>query len=146
MYTEVALRAPWPPTGRQRAQQGILCTLQATGRALWQSTGGLRAKASPVCTAGDFEGALATHKQAEDPVALVRLYCHLGDFVAASTVVNETDDPAATFLLARQLEATEQVGSACGYVLHDSCLPLGGWCKPARMLFVMSGGTAANAF
>ena len=65
-----------------------------------------------MCTAGDFEGALATYRQAEDPVALVRLYCHLGDFVAASTVVNESDDPAATFLLARQLEATEQVGSA----------------------------------
>ena len=71
-----------------------------------------------MCIAGDFEGALATHRQAEDPVALVRLYCHLGDFVAASTVVNGTDDPAATFLLARQLEATDQVGSAHCYLLH----------------------------
>ena len=70
-------------------------------------------------TAGDFEGALATHRQAEDPVALVRLYCHLGDFVTASTVVNETDDPAATFLLARQLEATDQVGSAGCCLLHE---------------------------
>ena len=89
---------------------------------LWQFTGGLRAKTRAVCISGDFEGALATHRQAEDPLALVRLYCHLGDFVAASTVVNETDDPAATFLLARRLEATDQVGGACCYLLHGPLL------------------------
>lgn len=58
---------------------------------------------------GNMPGALEAFQQANDTLALVRLHCRNEDFVAASNLVEERDDAAAAFLLARQLEATEQV-------------------------------------
>ena len=58
---------------------------------------------------GQFETALEAYQQANDTVALVRLHCHQEDFVAACDVVEKSDNAAAAFMLARQLEATEQV-------------------------------------
>ena len=64
---------------------------------------------------GDTTAALEVFQQASDTLALVRLHCSLGDFVAASNLVEDSNDAAAAFLLARQLEATEQV---CHAQLH----------------------------
>ncbi len=58
---------------------------------------------------GQFDTALEAYQQANDTVALVRLHCHQEDFVAACDVVEKSDNAAAAFMLARQLEATEQV-------------------------------------
>lgn len=58
---------------------------------------------------GQFDTALEAYQQANDTVALVRLHCHQEDFVAACDVVEKSDSAAAAFMLARQLEATEQV-------------------------------------
>jgi intraflagellar transport protein 140 len=58
---------------------------------------------------GQFDTALEAYEQANDTVALVRLHCHQEDFVAACDVVEKSDNAAAAFMLARQLEATEQV-------------------------------------
>ena len=63
---------------------------------------------------GQFETALEAYQQANDTVALVRLHCHQEDFVAACDVVEKSDNAAAAFMLARQLEATEQVSSPGG--------------------------------
>ena len=43
------------------------------------------------------------------PVAIVRLHCQQEDFVSACDVVEKSNSAAAAFMLARQLEATEQV-------------------------------------
>lgn len=58
---------------------------------------------------GDMPAAVEAYQQANDTLALVRLYCRNEDFVAASNLVEECDSAAAAFLLARQLEATDQV-------------------------------------
>jgi len=58
---------------------------------------------------GHFDTALESYQQANDTVAIVRLHCHQEDFVAACDVVEKSDNAAAAFMLARQLEATEQV-------------------------------------
>ena len=58
---------------------------------------------------GDMPAAMEVYQQANDTLALVRLHCRNEDFVTASTLVEESDNAAAAFLLARQLEATEQV-------------------------------------
>ena len=58
---------------------------------------------------GQFDTALQSYQQANDVVALVRLHCHQEDFVAACDVVKQSNNAAAAFMLARQLEATEQV-------------------------------------
>lgn len=54
-------------------------------------------------------GAIEAFQSAKDALSLVRLHCRNEDFVAASNLVEESGDAAAAFLLARQLEATEQV-------------------------------------
>ncbi|KAA6420943.1 MAG: intraflagellar transport protein, partial [Trebouxia sp. A1-2] len=64
---------------------------------------------------GQFDTALEAYQQANDTVALVRLHCHQEDFVAACDVVEKSDSAAAAFMLARQLEATEQVAEAVHY-------------------------------
>ena len=58
---------------------------------------------------GHFDTALESYQQANDTVAVVQLHCHQEDFVAACTAVEQSDNAAAAFMLARQLEATEQV-------------------------------------
>ncbi len=58
---------------------------------------------------GQFDTALEAYQQANDTVALVQLHCHQEDFVAACDVVEKSDNAAAAFMLARRLEATEQV-------------------------------------
>ena len=58
---------------------------------------------------GQFDTALSSYQQANDPVAIVRLHCQQEDFVAACDVVEKSNSAAAAFMLARQLEATEQV-------------------------------------
>ena len=58
---------------------------------------------------GQFDTALQSYRQANDTVAIVRLHCQQEDFVAACDVVEGSDNAAAAFMLARQLEATEQV-------------------------------------
>ena len=58
---------------------------------------------------GHFDIALQSYQHANDPVALVRLHCQQEDFVAACEVVEHSDNAAAAFMLARQLEATDQV-------------------------------------
>lgn len=58
---------------------------------------------------GQFDTALQAYQQADDTVATVRLHCHQEDFVAACDEVEKSDNAAAAFMLARQLEATEQV-------------------------------------
>ncbi|KAL3159995.1 hypothetical protein ABBQ38_010383 [Trebouxia sp. C0009 RCD-2024] len=64
---------------------------------------------------GHFDTALQSYQQANDPVALVRLHCQQEDFLAACAVVEQSDNAAAAFMLARQLEATEQVAEAVHY-------------------------------
>ena len=68
---------------------------------------------------GQLDTALQSYRQADDTVAIVRLHCQQEDFVAACDVVEKSNSAAAAFMLARQLEATEQVCS---------------WCHTARML------------
>lgn len=68
---------------------------------------------------GDTTAALEIYQQANDTLALVRLHCRNEDFVAASLLVEETNDAAAAFLLARQLEATEQVCHSQLYLLNS---------------------------
>jgi len=63
---------------------------------------------------GQFDTALEAYQQANDTVALVRLHCHQEDFVAACDVVEKSDNAAAAFMLARQLEATEQASLSSG--------------------------------
>ena len=58
---------------------------------------------------GQFDTALGSYQQANDPVAIVRLHCQQEDFVSACDVVEKSNSAAAAFMLARQLEATEQV-------------------------------------
>ena len=58
---------------------------------------------------GQFDTALQSYQQANDTVAIVRLHCHQDNFVAACEVVESSDNAAAAFMLARQLEATDQV-------------------------------------
>ncbi len=58
---------------------------------------------------GHLDTALQSYQQANDTVAIVRLRCQQEDFVAACEVVEQSDNAAAAFMLARQLEATEQV-------------------------------------
>ena len=71
---------------------------------------------------GQFETALEAYQQANDTVALVRLHCHQEDFVAACDVVEKSDNAAAAFMLARQLEATEQVCFPVGPLKADMCI------------------------
>ena len=71
---------------------------------------------------GHLDIALQSYQQANDPVALVRLHCQQEDFVAACEVVEHSDNAAAAFMLARQLEATEQVRSLSSFLA--SCLAL----------------------
>lgn len=58
---------------------------------------------------GHSDIALQSYQQANDIVAIVRLHCQQEDFVAACEVVESSNNAAAAFMLARQLEATEQV-------------------------------------
>ena len=58
---------------------------------------------------GQPDTALKSYQQANDTVAIVRLHCQQEDFVAACEVVESSNNAAAAFMLARQLEATEQV-------------------------------------
>lgn len=58
---------------------------------------------------GHLDTALQSYQQANDTVAIVRLRCQQEDFVAACEVVEQSDNAAAAFMLARQLEATDQV-------------------------------------
>lgn len=62
---------------------------------------------------GQHDTALQSYRQADDTVAIVRLHCQQEDFVAACDVVENSNNAAAAFMLARQLEATEQVCNPC---------------------------------
>ena len=81
---------------------------------------------------GQLDTALQSYQQADDTVAIVRLHCQQEDFVAACEVVEKSNHAAAAFMLARQLEATEQVCSpthtglrlpvtTCLYALEFCC-------------------------
>lgn len=75
---------------------------------------------------GQLDTALQSYQQADDTVAIVRLHCQQEDFVAACDVVENSDNAAAAFMLARQLEATEQVCSPFQAALMlpgPACLP-----------------------
>lgn len=75
---------------------------------------------------GQFDTALEAYQQANDTVALVRLHCHQEDFVAACDVVEKSDNAAAAFMLARRLEATEQVCFPVSIPLWLTCAFLAG--------------------
>ena len=65
---------------------------------------------------GQLDTALQSYREADDAVAIVRLHCQQEDFVAACDVVESSNNAAAAFMLARQLEATEQVCTPCHIV------------------------------
>ena len=77
---------------------------------------------------GQFDTALQSYQQANDTVAIVRLHCHQEDFVAACDVVESSDNAAAAFMLARQLEATDQVSLVLTTL--PTCTSLSVWHQP----------------
>ena len=76
---------------------------------------------------GQLDTALQSYRQADDTVAIVRLHCQQEDFVAACNVVENSSNAAAAFMLARQLEATDQVCSPW----HTAWMLPGATCLPS---------------
>jgi len=61
---------------------------------------------------GQFDKALQYYERAKDQLAIVRVLCFHEKFDRASEVVNESGDLAASYHLARQLEAKDRIKEA----------------------------------
>lgn len=62
-----------------------------------------------------YDRALKYYEQAGDYRALIKILCQHGDFGKAAEVATATQDPGACYLLARQLEAKNQVCLWCSF-------------------------------
>ncbi|XP_051876987.1 intraflagellar transport protein 140 homolog isoform X1 [Pristis pectinata] len=60
----------------------------------------------------DMDSALKYYEKAQDYLSLVRVHCYLGNIQKASEIANETGNHAASYHLARQYEARDDVKQA----------------------------------
>ncbi|XP_048407747.2 intraflagellar transport protein 140 homolog isoform X1 [Stegostoma tigrinum] len=60
----------------------------------------------------DMDAALKYYEKAQDYLSLVRVHCYLGNIQKASEIANETGNHAASYHLARQYEARDNVKQA----------------------------------
>ncbi|XP_069761379.1 intraflagellar transport protein 140 homolog isoform X2 [Narcine bancroftii] len=60
----------------------------------------------------DMDSALKYYEKAQDYLSLVRVHCYLGNIQKASEIANESGNQAASYHLARQYEAREDVKQA----------------------------------
>ncbi|XP_041061994.1 intraflagellar transport protein 140 homolog isoform X2 [Carcharodon carcharias] len=60
----------------------------------------------------DMDSALKYYEKAQDYLSLVRVHCYLGNTQKASEIANETGNHAASYHLARQYEARDDVKQA----------------------------------
>uniref|UniRef100_UPI00398F7C73 intraflagellar transport protein 140 homolog n=1 Tax=Pristiophorus japonicus TaxID=55135 RepID=UPI00398F7C73 len=60
----------------------------------------------------DMDSALKYYEKAQDYLSLVRIHCYLGNIQKASEIANETGNHAASYHLARQYEARDNVKQA----------------------------------
>ncbi|XP_072916135.1 intraflagellar transport protein 140 homolog [Hemitrygon akajei] len=60
----------------------------------------------------DMDSALTYYEKAQDYLSLVRVHCYLGNIQKASEIANETGNHAASYHLARQYEARDDIKQA----------------------------------
>lgn len=66
-------------------------------------------------SSGNYEQAIEYYTAANDTLSTVRVYCYRGEEAEAAEICRQTNDLAASFHLARQLEATGQTAAAIDF-------------------------------